>query len=195
MRFSLAVLSAALLTAATSFAQAPGPSPGKPPDFPARVQVQIGTQQRGKEGSGYVKTMTISPKITLEDQSQMKGAPALQATMLIVTMDTAAKYKKRVENFKVHLRETKDVPASLGGQRRQIAFTETTVSYDSWRDSTNAGGAVYKYFVLGVQDPATKEFFDFQTNNPQLAAAVKAHPEKRAEILQLKKDAAFPAGF
>jgi hypothetical protein len=46
-----------------------------------------------------------------------------------------------------------------------------------------------------LRDAQTKEIVDFQTNFASLATYVKAHPEKRAEFLALKKGAKFPSEF
>jgi hypothetical protein len=111
--------------------------------------------------------------------------------MLIITMDTRAKYVARRESLKVHTAEKIEIPAAPSGDRRQFDFAESSVTYDSWRDKTNVGGAVYKYFIFALRDPETKMLVDFQTNNPQVAATCKAAPEKREEYLALATGATF----
>ena len=91
--------------------------------------------------------------------------------------------------------QTMPVEPAANGASRTFLFGEWTVGFDSWRDSSNIGGSVYKYFVFGLADPVTKELIDFQTNCPALATHAKENPGKRAGILKLKKDAKFPAKF
>jgi hypothetical protein len=158
---------------------------------PLRVQAVVGTQQRRVTTSSYRKEMEISPRVIIEGAARLDPIPAAEATMLIITMDTRAKYVARREALKVHTSETIQVPAAPSGDRRQFNFAESSVTYDSWRDKTNLGGAVYKYFIFGLRDPETKMLVDFQTNSPQVAAICKAAPEKREEYLQLATGASF----
>ena len=183
-----------LVLASPAFAQTPAPVAA--PKLPAvRVQVGVGTSQKRMGNSSYRKEMTISPKATIEGASRLTPLPAMDATMLIVTMDTRAKYVAGQEAYSIHSRETKSLPEVPNGNARPVAFEESSVTYDSYRDSSNLGGAVYKYFVFGLTDPATKAIIDFQTNNTQLAALCKARPEKREEFLGLNKGAKFPTAF
>ena len=91
--------------------------------------------------------------------------------------------------------QTMPVEPAANGASRTFLFGEWTVGFDSWRDSSNIGGRVYKYFVFGLTDPVTKELLDFQTNGPELVTHCKAHPEKRAGLLRLTAAAKFPAKF
>ncbi len=156
-----------------------------------RVQVQIGNQQR-RMGSSYRKESTIQPKIVVEGMAATKPLPALEATMLVITMDTRAKYKEKREVYKVESAETLPIPAVTTGARRNFEFAPTVVSFDAWRDQTNVGGAAYKYYVFGLRDPETKAILDFQTNNPALASLAKAKPDRREEFLVMSKGEAFP---
>lgn len=182
-----------ILFALTSacFAQAPAPA-----KFPAlNVQVAVGTQQRAEKGSFYRKTMNIEPKVTIEGPSRLVGVPAVEATMLIITMDTRAKYKENNEVFLVHATETIPIPAATTGERRQFEFSPSSVTFDAYRDNSNVGGEVYKYYVFGLRDAATKQLVDFKTNNPPLLTYIKAHPEKRDELLGFAKGSKFPTVF
>ncbi|MEO7859462.1 MAG: hypothetical protein ABIU05_03300 [Nitrospirales bacterium] len=139
--------------------------------------------------------MTVSPKMTIEGASRLVAIPAAEATMVIVTMNTRAKYTENREAYLVHGTETMPIPEAPTGARRDFAFEEYTLTFDAYRDSSNVGGEVYKYFVFGLRDPATRELIDFKTNYPSLAAFCKAHPEKREEFLGLGKGKSFPATF
>jgi hypothetical protein len=139
--------------------------------------------------------MDIKPKVTIAGLNRTAPLPAAEATLMIITMDTRAKYVGRAEDYKVNETETVPIPAAETGAQRALTFTGATVSFDSYRDSSNVGGEVYKYYILGVRDPETGEVANFETNNTQLAAYVKAHPEKRAEILKFAKGAKFPSQF
>jgi hypothetical protein len=162
--------------------------------FPAlNVQVTVGTQERGEKGSFYRKTMTILPKVTIDGPGRMIPIPAAEATMLIITMDTKAKYKDNKDVYKVHSAETVPVPEAKTGERRQFTFAESSVTFDGYRDSSNVGGDVYKYYIFGLRDPATKTIIDFKTNAVTLLALCKAQPEKREEFLNLAKGAKLPA--
>ena len=186
--------SLSLVLASSAFAQTPAPPPAA--KFPTlRVQAGVGTSQKRMGNSSYRKEMTISPKATIEGASRLTPLPAMEATMLVVTMDTRAKYVAGQEAYSIHTRETKSLPEAPNGNARPVVFEESSVNFDSYRDASNLGGAVYKYFVFGITDPATRAIIDFQTNNTQLAALCKAHPEKREEFLGLNKGAKFPASF
>ena len=183
-----------LLLVSSAFAQTtPAAAPGKFP--PLKVQVMVATKQRNVATSDYEKTMTIEPKMSIEGMSRMAAIPALDATLVIVTMDTRAKYKAGADAFKVHAAQTVPLAEAKDGTKRPVEFETSTVTFDTARDTSNMGGAVYKYFVSGVQDATSKEIVDFQTNNASLATFCKAHPEKRAEFLGLKKGAKFPTEF
>ena len=158
---------------------------------PVRVQVQVANQQRRK-GTSYQKESTIQPKIVMDGVAATKPVPPLQATMLVITMDTRAKYKEKREVFKVESAETLPIPEAPNGARRTFEFAPSVVSFDSWRDTTNLGGAAYKYYIFGLRDPQTKEILDFQTNHQGLAALVKSNPERRDEFLTLEKGKPFP---
>ncbi len=183
---------ALLVLVSTTLAQAPAPAA----KYPAlNIQVGVGTQQRAMPGSFYRKTMNIDPKFTIEGASRLVPLPAAEATMMIITMDTAAKYKAGDEVYKVHAVETIPVPEAPNGNRRQFQFGESTVTFDSYRDSSNVGGEVYKFYVFAMRDAATKELVDFKTNNQSLQTYVKTNPDKRAELLALTAGSKFPARF
>lgn len=169
------------------------PAVGKFPEL--RVQAMVGTSQRRSGTSSYMKEQTIKPKCVIAGASQIAAIPALEATMLVITMATKAKYVAGSESYFVQSAETLEVEPAANGTSRTYQFAESTVSFDSWRDSTNIGGRVYKYFVFGLTEPATKELIYFQTNCPELVTHVKEHPGKRASILKLKTDAKFPEKF
>jgi hypothetical protein len=165
-------------------------------NYPAlNVQVAVGTQQRAEKGSFYRKTMTIGPKMTIDGVARMVPIPAAEATMLIITMDTRAKYKDNTEVYKVLTAETIPIPEARTGDRRTFAFVESSVTYDAYRDNSNVGGDVYKYYVFALRDPATKAILDFKTNNPPLLTFLKAHPEKRADFLNYAAGSKFPSTF
>ena len=182
-----------LLTAGALAQTAPPAAPVKFP--PIKVQVMVATKQRNNPNSDYKKDMTIEPKMSIEGLSRMTPIPALDSTLIVVTMDTRAKYKGGAESYQVHTAQTVPLAEAKDGTRRPVEFESSTVTYDTARDSSNLGGFIYKYFVSGVQDAASKEIVDFQTNNATLATFCKTHPEKRAELLGLKKGAKFPADF
>ncbi len=169
------------------------PATGK---FPAlSVQVSVGTQQRPEARSSYRKTMTIAPKLVIQGVARLTPIPAAEAEMMIITMDTRAKYKAKIEVYQVHETETMPIPAAANGERRQFSFTESSVTYDSYRDNSNVGGEIYKYYVFALRDPETKAVLDFKTNHPGLAALVKSQPAKRDEVLGLAKGKPFPSDF
>ena len=186
------VLLGILLTGAVA-QTATTPATGK---FPAlNAQVVIGTQQRRNEGYSYRKTMTIAPKLTLAGAGRLTAIPAAEAEMMIITMDTRAKYKAKTEVYQVHTKQTLPIPAASNGEPRQFAFDEIVTSYDSYRDTSNIGGDVYKYYVFALRDPESKAVVDFKTNHPGLVAVVKTQPAKRDEVLKLEKGKRFPDSF
>lgn len=179
----------------TSDLLAQGVQTAKVGDFPSlRVQVSVGTQQR-RLGDSYRKSMEINPKLIVEGASRIGAIPAAEATMIVITMDTAAKYRGGVESYKILTAQTLPIPEAANGEKRTFTFDSSTVTYDSWRDTTNVGGQVYKYFVFGLRDAETKTIVDFETNNPALAALCKTDPAKREEYLALKAGSKLPPGF
>lgn len=190
----LAVCSLSAIWATPVCAQAAGGGLA-PPKLPSlKVQPKVATKRDQQAQSSYMQTMTISPEVVIEGAST-QPLPALEATMLIVTMDTRAKYTQRRERYDVHARETVTIPAVDKGIQRTIEFKDSRTSFDAWRDKTNVGGAVYKYFVFGLRDPASKMILHFETNNPQLDRLVKLKPEKREEILKMPAGSEFPKDF
>ncbi len=178
-----------LLLSITGIAQTTSPATQKYPAL--RVQPSVGTQQR-RIGESYRKMMNIHPKMTVEGVSSMKPIPEAEAVMIVITMDTRAKYTEKTDVYLAHAVYTLPLPAVANGARREFNFPESTVSFDSYRDTSNIGGEVYKYFVSAVRDPETKDIIFFETNYPQLAAFCTAHPEKRREYLNLKKGTKLP---
>lgn len=182
-----------LLLATAALAQTPAaPAAGKIPAV--RVQIVIGTQQQ-RVGGGYTKKMEINPKVTIEGASRLVPLPAFDATLLVITMNTKAKYVGNTEAFNVLTAEKVPLAAAANGNLRPITFEGSSVTYDSYRDASNEGGQVYKYYVFGLVEPETHAIVDFQTNDQGCATFCKTHPEKRDELLGLKKGAKFPAEF
>jgi hypothetical protein len=182
-----------LILASSAFSQTATLPMGK---FPAlKVDAVVGTKQRNRSGSFYEKTMQIEPKMTIEGATQTTAIPAAEAVMMVVTMDTEAKYTASKNVFTVHTTQTLPIPEAASGVKRTFEFEGSTVVFDTARDASNIGGAIYKYYVFALRDPQTKEIIDFQTNFATLATFCKAHPEKRANILGLAKGAKFPSEF
>ena len=65
------------------------PAVGKIPEL--RVQAAAGTSQKRSGSSSYMKEQTSKPKCVIVGASQMSAIPALEATMVVVTMGTMAK--------------------------------------------------------------------------------------------------------
>lgn len=179
-----------LLFSVTGLAQTTSTQNAKYPAL--RVQPSVGTQQR-RINDSYRKTMEIHPKLTIEGTSSIKPIPAAEAVMVVITMNTRAKYTEKKELYIANAVHSLSLPAAPNGARREFNFPETTVSFDSYRDSSNVGGEIYKYFACGIRDPETKELLLFETNYPQLAALCAAHPEKRQEFLNLKQGTKLPS--
>ena len=162
---------------------------------PLVAQVVVGTRKKNNEKVSYKKDMTIDPQIKLSGTSALDPIPVIEATMIIITQDTKAKFVDKRDRFVVHTRETKLIEAANDGRTREIEFEPSTVSFDAWRDASNVGGFTYKYYLFALRDPDTKKLIDFQTNHPQLPAYLTAHPEKKDELLQLGKGKEFPKEF
>lgn len=173
-----------------AWAQGPTPAAGKVPSL--RVQPTVGTHQRTINAAASRKSMEITPKLTIEGTSGLLPVPHLEATMLIVTMETHARYTQGQTLYTINSKDTADIPAADGG-RRQFDFPTSTVEFDANRDSSNSGGLVYKYFIFALRDPEAGTIVDFQTNFPALAALCRDHPERRAEFLDLAQGAKVPA--
>ncbi len=162
---------------------------------PLKAAVIVGTRNRPNAQIYYKKDMTISPQLKLSAVSVMDPVPAIDATMVIVAQDTRAKYVAKKERYVIHATETKSMIAAPDGKVRDLAFEESTLSFDAWRDASNVGGYVYKYYLFALRDPETKKILDFQTNHPQLQGYLAKNPDKKEELLRLSKGAEFPADF
>ncbi len=159
---------------------------------PIKVQASVATAARPFGNSFYRKEMEMKPRAIIEGASRLEPMPEGDATMMVITMDTRAKYAGGRESYSVHSTETLNVPAVPTGERRQFDFAPSSVIYDAYRDKSNVGGFVYKYFIFGLRDKESKILVDFQTNHPQLATLCKANPAKREEFLGLGEGKPFP---
>jgi hypothetical protein len=182
-----------LLLATTALGQVATQPVGDVP--PLRVQASVGTSRRAVEGSSFRKTMQIRPKLVVEGASRLKAIPATEATMIVVSMETRAKYVQRQDVYKVASSETLPLPATPGGDRREFNFAETSLTFDADRDRSNVGGEVYKFFICGIRDVATKELVYFYTTDAKLESFCRANPAKREEYLKLRKGVSFPADY
>ena len=189
MRFFVSLLA----LGSVALAQVPLPAVGKFPSV--RVQVTVGTQERAVGTDFYHKTMHIQPRVSIDGASTMVPIPAAEAQMLIVSMDTRAKFTEHRDSFKILSTETLPVPAVPNGNHRQFSFTDSNVTFDGYRDTSNVGGQMYKFYVFALRDAETKEIIDFETNCLQLLNFAKTHPEKRNEVLSLGRNAKFPTEF
>ena len=158
-----------------------------------RVLTKVGTKRNKVPGSSYRQIMVTSPSLTIES-ARTQPMAAARATCLIITMDTARKYRNREEVYKVATSETLDIPAVDKGERRDFEFAKLTTQFDSERDYTNVGGDVYKYFLIAVFSD-TQEILYFETNNPSLDAYLKKNPDQRLRFLSMKVGASFPSKF
>ncbi|MEO8353512.1 MAG: hypothetical protein ABI680_17420 [Chthoniobacteraceae bacterium] len=159
-----------------------------------RAQVQVAAKQR-RINDSYRKAMDIEPKVILDGQSRIAPIPAAEATMVIITMDTREKYTNKNQVFSVLTTETIPVAAQRNGARRTLEFQPSKVTFDSYRDTSNVGGAVYKYYIFALRDAETKELADFQTNYAKLDEFCKANPGEREKFLALKPGEKLPEEF
>jgi hypothetical protein len=158
-----------------------------------RVQASVGTRTKPVPGSSYMKTMTISPTAVIESAQLQPMSPAT-ITCLLITMNTADKYRRAEQTCKIATNETIPVPAVDKGSRRKFEFSPFETRFDSDRDKSNVGGDVYKYFLLAVQSDDGKCLY-LETSCPGLAKHLEAHPEERAKYLGLKPGASFSSNF
>ena len=179
-----------LLLGASAWAQITTPKTG---DFPSlRVQALVGTREHATGHTGYHKEMQITPKLIVEGASKLAPIPAAEATMVLISMDTRAKYVEHKDILKVVSAETLPLPAAPNGERREFSFAEPALKFDGDRDTSNVGGEVYKFFICAIRDPSTRSLIYFYTPDVQLANFCKAHPDKRDEFLSMRKDSNFP---
>jgi hypothetical protein len=162
---------------------------------PLKATVIVGTKSRVNAQISYKKDMTVSPQLKLSAVSMMDPIPALDAIMVIIAQDTEAKYVNKKERYVIHATETKPIISAADGKMRAIDFEESMLSFDVYRDASNVGGLVYKYYLFALRDPETKKLLDFQTNHPQLPAYLAKNPDKKDELLGLGKGKEFPADF
>lgn len=163
--------------------------------FPSlKLQAKVATKRDNVQGSFYVQTMTISPSTVVEGAST-QPIGAMEATMIIIAMDTKAKYVDRREVYGVYAAETIQIPAADRGEKREFDFKPSKTKYDAYRDTSNVGGAVYKWYIFGVRDAETKQLLHFETNCPALEKHTNAKPDSRDAFLKLATNAQFDTNF
>lgn len=187
-----------ILATASLSAQAPIAKEEKPltlaQKYPSlRVQASVGTRTRPVPGSSYMKTMVISPTVVIESAQTQPMNPA-SLTCLLITMNTREKYVSKDQVCKIAATETLGVPAVSRGARRKFEFQGMQTRFDSDRDTSNVGGEVFKYFILGMLSD-DQQFLHFETNCPGLDRYLKAHPEERKKYLSLKVGESFSSKF
>ncbi|HVE17129.1 MAG TPA: hypothetical protein VNB29_10360 [Chthoniobacterales bacterium] len=164
--------------------------------FPAfTVQVKVAYQHRNSGDVWYEKDVKITPSIVIEGGKKMKGLPAAEACLVIVTHDTRQKYVFHVEKMKICSTETISIPGAEKGDRREFPFQAIPVTFDTARDTSNVGGDEYKYFIFALRDAATRQIVDFQSNSPQVMSYVARHPEARETLLAARKGEPFTDDF
>lgn len=162
--------------------------------YPAlRIQVKVGKRNKPVAGSSYMKTMTMTPEIVIESAATQPMSAAT-ATFLLVTMETEAKYRRGDEELIIATSETLGIPAVSKGARRNFEFKPLVSRYDSDRDYTNIGGQIYKYYIMAVFAD-DQQFLHFETNCPELAKHLQAHPELRTKFLGMKPGERFRTRF
>ncbi len=151
-------------------------------DFPElEVNVRIATRRR--DVSWYVEEMTISPKFTLEGRNSFESLPAMEASVMVITMDMEMKYRYRQDAFFVEHVDTVEVPEAERGEKREFEFRACKVEYDVYRDTSNIGGRTYKYYLFVLQDPATGRVVHYETNYRDMETVLSVNPQKAAEYL------------
>jgi hypothetical protein len=174
----------------------PGAAAAAPRTIPQlRVAAGVGTRRdQNARGVFYMQSMIISPYVNLEGPSTAP-LPALEATMMVIAMDTGEKYRNRVEQYNVLTRETLTVPAVDSGKLRKIEFKTAVTQFDAYRDASNVGGKVYKWFVFSLKDPASGQQLAFQTNCKELEAAARRGPDAMNKVMALGLNDLFPNTF
>ncbi len=162
---------------------------------PMTVQVGVGQSRRNDDTTWYRKTIDLRPRLTVDGVNRQVPIPAMEATMVLIVMDTRKKYVERVEELEVLSSETIEIPAAGNGKRRTFDFSSETVSFDTARDTSNVGGTDYKYFIFALRDPETKRILNFQTNCMKLEKWVAAQPDQRKEFLELSDGKPFDEDF
>lgn len=163
--------------------------------FPAlRVQAKVGTKRDNVKGSYYQQTMDISPSLVVEGApTQPQGA--MEATMIVIAMDTEAKYRDRREVYKVLSSETLPIPAVDKATKRGFEFKPSKTKFDAYKDASNIGGLVYKWYIFGLRDAETKQLLHFETNCAALDKFVSSNPDARDKSLGYSAGAQFDTNF
>lgn len=170
-------------------------SPDLQKKFPGlRLQAKVATKRDNVDGSFYMQTMTISPSVVVEGAAT-QPQPAMEATMIIIAMDTRAKYTERREQYMVHAAQSIPIPAVDKANKREFDFKSSKTRFDSYRDSSNVGGAVYKWYIFGVRDAESKQLLHFETNCTDLAKHVASKPDNRDKYLSLSQGTLFEMIF
>jgi hypothetical protein len=158
-----------------------------------RIQAKVGVRTRLQDGSSFWKNMFSTPEVIVESASTQPMAAA-SATFLLITMNTAEKYVRGDEELTIATNESLDIPAVPRGVRRNFEFEPLKTRFDTYRDKSNLGGDVYKYFIMAVFSD-DKQFLHFETNCPALDKHLKAHPELRQKFLGMKPGEKFRTRF
>ncbi len=159
------------------------------------VQVKVVNQRRNDADTWYRRNVKLVSSMVIEGLAKLLPIPGAEATIVLITQDTRAKYVKHIEKLKVYATDTVSVPAAPSGDRREFFFKIVELSHDAARDPTNVGGDEYKYYIFGLRDAETKQLIDFQTNSPALERLAAEHPEVRDRLLGSREKADFPPDF
>jgi len=162
---------------------------------PLAVQVKVALKRRNSKESYYETNAKLESSVVVEGAAKLVPIPAAEACIVLITQDTRQKYVKHVEKLKVWATDTVSIPAAASGNRREFPFATVDLVYDLARDTTNAGGNEYKYYIFGLRDPESKQLLDFQSNCPSVMNYVARHPEARDALLSLRRDALFASEF
>jgi len=161
---------------------------------PLTVQVKVALQRRNSETSYYETNAKLTSAVVIEGKDKLGLVPAAEATMVLITQDTHEKYVRHVEKLKVWATDTVSIPVG-SGERREFPFATAELVYDLARDTTNAGGNEYKYYIFGLRDPESKRVINFQSNCPSVMHYAELHPEARDMLLSLRQGAPFSSDF
>lgn len=162
---------------------------------PLKYQVAVRDRAPRQEDSSYMRTLLLTPQITLESEESLKPIPELLATIKVICFETEAYYAEKRREYRIKAVDTKKVPAARDGSRRSFDFKTFKLEFDEDRDTSNTGGWKYRFWICYLTDPESGEVIQWKTSYDALERHLEKYPEETDKYLGLKMNAEVPTKF
>lgn len=146
-------------------------------------QVAVRDKDARKSGSSYMRSLWLTPQLTLDSDERLEPIAPLKATIQVICADTEALYARRKKEYAIRVKDTLEIPAAKNGDRRSFDFKTFKLEFDEDRDSSNTGGWIYRYWILTLRDPESNAVVQWKTNFGALEKHIEEWPEERDKYL------------